>query len=86
MCIAASTNDAPLGLDITADAGDCFRESPSRYLLEVAPESLEKVKKKLGDTTARELGRFTNSGRLRIAGADLAVADLRAAWRAPLDW
>ncbi len=66
----------------------CFGESPSRYLLEVAPERVGELSSVLGGTPHAVIGSFAAHDRLTLAGADLDVslADLLAAWRAPLDW
>lgn len=68
-----------------------FAETPSRYLLEVRPEDLQRLRTLLrdeGGVTARTIGTLNNSGTLTWARADLRedVNDLARVWRAPLDW
>jgi phosphoribosylformylglycinamidine synthase II len=75
-------------------AAMCFAESPSRYLLEVAPAKLDRVLRALREanvafaqvgslnTTDRLTLRTPREGRQLDAGLD----DLRNAWLRPLDW
>jgi phosphoribosylformylglycinamidine synthase len=72
-----------------------FAENPSRYVLEIRPEDLPRVRTILSDFGAtcaglwhRVLGRLNASGHLTWPGADLdvSVETLATAWRAPLDW
>ncbi len=82
---------APDTLDtITA----CFAETPSRYLVEVAPARLDRVIRILRDANVAfgQLGHFANHDRLilrtprdgRILNASLD--ELRHAWLGTLDW
>ncbi len=76
--------------DVTA----CFTETPSRYLLEIAPASLDAAVRMLLDSNVPfgQIGRFTAHQRLTVRCAkhgrllDAALDDLRAAWLKPLDW
>ncbi len=88
---------SPLGCEVSlagvAVAGvtttiAAFGESPTRWVIEVEPGNVGRVRKALGDVACVELGRLNGSARLRVAdaGVDLAVADLHKAWTAPLDW
>jgi phosphoribosylformylglycinamidine synthase len=68
-----------------------FAESPSRYVMEVRPDDLAKVRTVLrdfGGVRLTVLGKVTGDGRLRWSAAslDAAVNDLADAWRRPLDW
>ncbi len=97
---ALLTNEAappPLGAKLTVDADLldpaqlAFAESPSRYVLEVAPADLPKVRNVLRDFGGPRLtilGALTDSGRLtwQQADLDIAVSDMADAWLGPLDW
>jgi phosphoribosylformylglycinamidine synthase len=69
-----------------------FSESPSRFLLEVAPEQLERVTEVLQHVPHAVLGRSTATGRLTVLGLDRrqvideAVSELERAFRTPLDF
>ncbi len=63
-----------------------FGESPSRWVLEVAPADLERVRRALSGAPFGEIGRLDDSGRLRVGGGEWSVAELFEAWTAPLDW
>ena len=91
----------PLGFEWTADIDTmdqwrlAFAETPCRYVLEVDTAKLEAVRQVLRDhgrpdaaIRSMPLGRVTDTGRLvwKSADMDLAVDDLLAAWREPLDW
>ena len=107
VALAEMTFSAGLGVEIELDAvprlGDAqrnveredtllFSESPSRFLLEVAPEQLDRVKEQLLDLPHAVLGRTTQEPRLRVLGLDRsrvideAVEDLELAFRTPLDF
>ena len=90
-----------LSLDLSAVPGGehsdivaAFAETPSRFLIEVAPGDYDQVVRKLSDAGVAfgEIGRFDDTGRLAVrsaAAGELLTAsldDLRQAWRAPLDW
>ncbi len=72
----------------------CFAETPSRYLLEIAPGNLGKVADRLRQQQIPfgELGAFASHQRLTVRSAraglllDEALADLRAAWLGTLAW
>ncbi len=71
--------------DHTAQA--LFGESPSRYLLEAREADLPSLKQTLGNLPHRVLGRFHQAKRLTIPGTlDIAIDQLRNAWRGTLDW
>ena len=68
-----------------------FAETPSRYVIEIAPDKLAALKTVLRDHDGVPfaiLGKVTRTGRLTWAQADLdaSVEDLTRAWRGPLDW
>jgi len=72
----------------------CFAETPSRYLLEVAPDHLDAAEKTLRDAGIpfATLGTFADHDRLTICNTaegqllDEPLDKLRDAWLAPLDW
>ena len=65
-----------------------FAETPSRYLLEVAPEHVEAVMAALGEVPQAVVGRVTADSILRVPALGLAESldGLRKRWLAPLDW
>ncbi len=69
-----------------------FCEEPSRYLLEMSPENLERVISEINDAPngfcASVIGRFNDSGRVTLPDdeLDIDIDDLRTAWLATLDW
>jgi len=72
----------------------CFAETPHRYLLEVAAEHVDAVVRSLTEAgiSHAQVGTFADHGRLTLRTdrdgrvLDASLDDLRAAWRAPLDW
>jgi len=94
MLIAGSTAKKPLGATLKLDAvhadptAAAFSESPSRYLLEIAPEQSREVQAKLAASGVTNLivGMLDDSGKLKASGLDAGVEDLAMAWLAPLDW
>gem|GEM_PF-14014 len=86
--------DDALGADLDlsvvhADAiAAAFSESPSRYVLEVGPDDMDRIKDLLVDVPWTALGRVTDTARLCTSalGLDISVGDLFEAWRRPLDW
>jgi phosphoribosylformylglycinamidine synthase len=64
-----------------------FGETPSRYVLEVAPGDLTELRARLGDLPHETIGRTVSTPDLVLAGGFRAPVDeLRRAWREPLDW
>jgi phosphoribosylformylglycinamidine synthase len=87
----------PLGaeLSITDDLLEpsqlAFAESPSRYILEIKPDNLQKLRtimRDFGGIRLTVLGKVTDSSRLvwQHGELDVPVQDLADAWRRPLDW
>lgn len=82
---------AQVELDLTAK---CFAETPSRYLLEVAPDHLDAVIKSLRDAGQAfgQVGAFVNHHNLTLRTAaqgqvfTASLDDLRNTWLKPLDW
>ncbi len=72
----------------------CFSETPSRYLLEVAPDDLDATCRLLREAGVPfgQIGRFSDSGRLaaRTAGRgkviDEPIESLLRTWKGTLDW
>ncbi len=88
MLIAGDAIGATLDPSVPATAAFAFAETPSRYLLEVAPEHLDAVRSALASLPHRVLATLTPEPVLAWPGADvrLGVEDLARAWLAPLDW
>ena len=65
-----------------------FAETPSRYLLEVAPEHVNAVVVALGDAPHAVVGRVHEDSVLRVSalGLEESLDALRQRWLAPLDW
>jgi phosphoribosylformylglycinamidine synthase len=70
-----------------------FSESPTRFVLEVAPGNAQAVKDCFGgDVPLQQIGQTTREPRLRIAGSGGAwvvwseLAALKEAWQKPLRW
>ncbi len=92
----------PLGAQLSTPAGamlesheQAFSEAPSRYIVEIAPENLPRLRQVLRDHGERVggllhtvLGHLNDSGRLTWPEADLDadVNSLADAWLSPLDW
>jgi phosphoribosylformylglycinamidine synthase II len=80
--------------DVLDTLAACFAETPSRYLLEVAPDRLDRVVRLLRDAGVAfgQIGRFMEHGRLTLRtprdgrNLDASLDELRSAWLAPLDW
>ncbi len=95
MLIAGSTPGSPIGASLTicgenASLGALFGESPTRYVLEVAPEHLDRVQVSLRAASIpfESIGSLNYSGTLLGAGLDapIAVETLAKAWLGTLDW
>ena len=85
----------PAAIGGTPDAtAACFAETPSRYLLEVAPDKLDRVIRGLRDAKVPfgQVGTFAAHDRLTLRTPqqgqllDAKLDDLRNAWLRPLDW
>jgi phosphoribosylformylglycinamidine synthase len=76
---------------ITDDATLLFSESNTRFVIEVEPGRREVVLRLFGNLPLVEIGRVSDSLRLRITGAkglvvDVSWADLKQTWQRPLAW
>ncbi len=87
----------PLPLPPGEDAGltaRCFAETPSRYLLEIAPADLDAVVRHLREAGVpfAQIGTYVDHAKLTLRTADhgqrlnLPLDTLREAWQSPLDW
>ncbi len=83
MCIGGDVG-AELEID-DASSARLYHEGPSRFVLEVLPGDLQRVQ---NICAALVIGTITNDGFLRCASANvnMAVDELREAWRNTLDW
>ena len=68
-----------------------FSESPTRFVLEVSPDSLDDVKSLLDGLPTARIGTVAASPRLIVRHAQTTVIDaplsaLKEAWQAPLRW
>jgi len=81
--LGAEVDLSVLGVDSIAAA---FGESPSRYVLEIAQEKLDTLRKTLGDVPVLTLGTLNSSGQLAWTGQNVKVDALTKAWRGTLDW
>ncbi len=86
--------DAPPADGALPEAAACFAETPSRFLLEVAPDKLDATVAvmRLANVPFAQVGRFVEGDRLtaraRRGGMLLSESldDLRTTWLRPLDW
>jgi len=84
-----------LGVEIHLDAVPCvknisleeraFSETPSRYLLEVAPDNITALTKLLGGVAHAIIGEFNNTGLLVVGEEKISVDVLRSAWKSAGD-
>jgi phosphoribosylformylglycinamidine synthase len=88
MLIAGSSPERTLGAKVTTEDAAYFVESPSRYLLEVAPGDVDRVRTTLAGVAALELATLDDSGRLDIpaAGVNLGVPQCAEAFLNTLNW
>jgi phosphoribosylformylglycinamidine synthase len=80
-----------LGLEIHLESAPCvknisleeraFSETPSRYLLEVAPDNIAALTKILGGVAHAIIGQFNNTGLLVVGREKISVDVLRSAWK-----
>ncbi len=95
MLIAGSSPNVPLGATLDAgsisgsDVASLFGEAPSQYVLEVAPDTLDQVRKIA--PRCLTIGELTDTGSLELSLSDGStgsadVEALAAAWLGTLDW
>ena len=76
----------PCGNNISLEAR-AFSETPSRYLLEVAPENITSITTMLAGVAHAVIGKFNNSGLLVVGNEKISIGALRAAWEsAGVNW
>ena len=82
-------------LDLLGDGSDAvllFSESPSRFLLEIAPSHKARFELLVKDAPCSLIGEVTDRPRLVILGTsgkgvvDEAIGDLKEAWQRPMRW
>ncbi len=84
--------DVPLGEAVPRPDVVLFSESNSRFVVEVSPEESESFRAVLSGLPCGEVGVVEAEPRLRFVGTDglpvleAPVAELKAAWKRPLDW
>jgi len=69
-----------LGLDLQFDASLCFSETPSRYLLEVREDNLEKLQAHFEGIPCEVIGAFNDSDKLTLGSASWNIEDLFRVW------
>jgi len=84
--------DVPVARRLTRPDGILFSESPSRFLLEVAPDHLVEIARLFREIRFAQIGAVTDTARLIIKDAhrrpviDADIADLKETWQKPLRW
>jgi phosphoribosylformylglycinamidine (FGAM) synthase-like enzyme len=58
----------------------CFSETPSRYLLEVDPQNIDKLLSILGEVQAKIIGTFTDDATVSAKGCSWNIDDLHNTW------
>ncbi len=96
MLIAGSTPASPIGASLTltepgiSPVATLFGESPSRYVLEVAPANLDRVQSSLraAGVPFQSIGTLNSSGTLSGTSleAPLPIETLAKSWLRTLDW
>ncbi|MEQ9096988.1 MAG: phosphoribosylformylglycinamidine synthase subunit PurS [Phycisphaerales bacterium] len=87
MLIAGSTPDAPIGASLHEFGGlDPFEELPCRYLLEVAPDQVERISKLLDGVSCMTLATLDDSATLQVDQSSINVEEMARVWCGPLDW
>ncbi len=97
--VHASLKAVPRSHDAAHDAALLFSESPTRFVIEVHPDSLPELQKLAVESSIPlgQIGEVTQTSeshppRLTIIGLegapaiDVSVADLKVAWQSPLRW
>jgi phosphoribosylformylglycinamidine synthase len=70
-----------LGLELQLqDESLCFSETPSRYVLEVRPEHVEKLQQHLHGAACEVIGTFNDSGVVSLGTASWKTEDLCHCW------
>ncbi|MEE2912667.1 MAG: phosphoribosylformylglycinamidine synthase subunit PurL [Planctomycetota bacterium] len=82
---AEMTFGGKLGLTMQLEGSEdfvpwCFAETPSRYLIEVHPESLDALSVLLGDTKHVVVGTFNDSRKLSLGDYAWSIEELEQSW------
>ena len=91
--IDLDSEDVPREFDAVED-DTClwFCEEPSRYLLEMNPQDVDRITSEINEAPngfcAGVIGTFNDTGRITLPKneLDIGITDLRAAWLGTLDW
>jgi phosphoribosylformylglycinamidine synthase II len=95
MAFAGGVGADITGIDAVGPLPDhvlLFSESPTRFVIEVTPGNVQKVRECLADVPVIVLGETVKEPRLRIAGSNgewliwQQLADLKEAWQKRLRW
>ncbi len=90
MLIAGSTAELPLGASLTMidrSVAASFGESPCRYVIEISPADVDRVRAMLGNVPCQTIGAIDATGVLKLAGEpNINVEDLAKAWLGTLNW
>ena len=85
---AIDLTNVPHSEDANDDHILLFSESNTRFLLEVAPDQVEKFAAAIGEVGHAHIGHVTNSSELKISGPqtnlNIPLNKLRSAWQQPL--
>ena len=69
-----------LGLDLQLEESLCFSETPSRYLLEVTPDNLEKIQEHFEGIPCEAVGTFNDSDKVTFGSASWSLENLFRCW------
>jgi phosphoribosylformylglycinamidine synthase len=95
MAFAGAVGADVTGLDALGALPDevlLFSETPTRFVIEVAPANVQLVRECFGDVPLFPIGKAVKEPRLRIAGSGgewlvwAQLSDLKEAWQKPLRW
>lgn len=90
--VALDLAGAPTDYEDLKDIALLFSESNSRFLLEVAPESLDAVRESLAHVPHEVVGKFTAEPVFQVANPEAetiiseSIAELKQIWKSPLAW
>ena len=84
--------NVPLGKDMDREDYILFSESNSRFIVEVAPQDVEKFEKIMKGIACTAIGKVTKDNRFKVNGRDgapllsVSIKKLKEAWQQPLRW
>jgi phosphoribosylformylglycinamidine synthase len=90
--IEVNLGNVPCSRDVLRNDQVLFSESTSRFIVEIAPESLGRLAEICKNIRFGEIGKVTDQTKLIIKDAgnktvvDAEIADLKEAWQKPLRW